>query len=100
MIRYRHIVSAIALAICFATTVSSAATPVASTTPAAKATPVATPGGSADYLHAIPAILSSILPSPKATASPAPTPAQSSRASILTYLGQPIGWDLVNALEE
>jgi small-conductance mechanosensitive channel len=51
-------------------------------------------------LHAIPAILPSILPSPKATASPAPTPAQSGRASILGYLGQAIGWYRFIALEE
>src|SRR5665213_1030276 len=100
MIRYRHIVSAIALAICFAATVSSAATPVPAATPAVISTPSASPSGSAEPLHAIPAILPSILPSPKAAASPAPTPAQSSRASILAYLGQAIGWYRFIALEE
>ena len=81
MIRYRHIVSAIALVICLAATTSGA--PAASPMRSAAPSPTGLP---------------SISPSP--TASPAAIPLRSSRASVLSYLGQVIAWYRIVALEE
>ncbi len=100
MIRYSHILSAIALLVCFAATTVAAPTPIAS------AVPTASPGSTASPVPtSFPSqtVAPSISPSPSATAAPAPaaapTPA-SIRASVLSYLGQVIAWYRTVALEE
>ncbi len=78
MIRYRHALSAIALTICFATVASGAPSPVATPMRLAPASPAVAPA---------------IAPSPMPTASPAGAISVSAtRASVISFLGQVIGW--------
>jgi small-conductance mechanosensitive channel len=102
MIRCRNILSAIALVICLAATAIAAPTPTASPSPVKSAAPSNAAGtapavrASASPAHAA----ASPSPTPNAVPSPAATPVMSSRASMLSYLGQVIAWYRMVALEE
>jgi small-conductance mechanosensitive channel len=106
MIRYRHILSAIALLLCLAATTVAAPTPTASPRPTASPESTVSPRPTASPRPsslAAPTLTPAVSPSASATAAPAAaaTPAPvSARASVLSYLGQIIAWYRTVTLEE
>ncbi len=117
MIRYRHILSAIALVVCVAAGAIAAPTPAASPSRSVVASPVSSPGiapSQAKPSSSSGAIVgpsakatassskagASAAPTPQAAASPAAVSARPGRASVLSYLGQVIAWYRMVALEE
>jgi len=90
MIRYRHALRALALIICFVTTAWGAPFPVAAPIHSASASTIATPQRPSP---ASPTVTPVVSPTPVSTASPAiAIPVATTRASVISYLGQVIGW--------
>src|SRR5579859_2197818 len=90
MIRYRHALSALSLIICFATAARGAPSPVATPIRSVLESSVATPLRPSP---ASPTATLAVSPSPVSSASPAAAlPVATNRASVISYLGQVIGW--------
>lgn len=90
MIRYRHALRALALIICFVTTARGAPSPVAAQIHSASAATVAAPQRPS---LASPTVTPAVSPTPVSTASPAiAISVATTRASVISYLGQVIGW--------